>query len=148
MPTKTRSSPLRRRSGRVVGLSLIALRGVTGAKSKAARVPEATTGGSSARRCSLDPFCPSSHVANWRRCSAGADLRPNREETRPALLHPALKYVTNRALRAAPRPTGLDRKSTRLNSSHITISYAVFCLKKKKKKNKKSYIINKKKKKK
>src|SRR5437773_7791067 len=27
----------------------------------------------------------------------------------------------------------IDRKSTRLNSSHITISYAVFCLKKKKK---------------
>src|SRR5437667_6682019 len=33
-----------------------------------------------------------------------------------------------------------DRKSTRLNSSHITISYAVFCLKKKKKKkSKKQY---------
>src|SRR5690625_6938319 len=29
---------------------------------------------------------------------------------------------------------GLDRKSTRLNSSHVAISYAVFCLKKKKKK--------------
>src|SRR5437867_10745287 len=29
-----------------------------------------------------------------------------------------------------------DRKSTRLNSSHRTISYAVFCLKKKKKQNK------------
>src|SRR5207248_10954752 len=29
---------------------------------------------------------------------------------------------------------GTDRKSTRLNSSHRTISYAVFCLKKKKKK--------------
>src|SRR5204863_909806 len=28
--------------------------------------------------------------------------------------------------------TGLDRKSTRLNSSHVEISYAVFCLKKKK----------------
>src|SRR5262245_66367429 len=28
---------------------------------------------------------------------------------------------------------GLDRKSTRLNSSHLGISYAVFCLKKKKK---------------
>src|SRR6266496_3367195 len=27
---------------------------------------------------------------------------------------------------------GLDRKSTRLNSSHVEISYAVFCLKKKK----------------
>src|SRR5437867_2319067 len=33
-------------------------------------------------------------------------------------------------------PTTLDRKSTRLNSSHRTISYAVFCLKKKKKKKK------------
>src|SRR5205807_7260226 len=29
---------------------------------------------------------------------------------------------------------GVDRKSTRLNSSHLVISYAVFCLKKKKKK--------------
>src|SRR5688572_30873683 len=36
-----------------------------------------------------------------------------------------------------------DRKSTRLNSSHSQISYAVFCLKKKKKKNK--IIIQKKK---
>src|SRR5256885_13253624 len=33
---------------------------------------------------------------------------------------------------------GLDRKSTRLNSSHLVISYAVFCLKKKKKS---SYIL-------
>src|SRR5437773_7423479 len=32
----------------------------------------------------------------------------------------------------AARPVDRDRKSTRLNSSHITISYAVFCLKKKK----------------
>src|SRR3712207_7181792 len=31
----------------------------------------------------------------------------------------------------APKTTG-DRKSTRLNSSHANISYAVFCLKKKK----------------
>src|SRR5258707_10221009 len=31
-----------------------------------------------------------------------------------------------------------DRKSTRLNSSHANISYAVFCLKKKKKKQKKN----------
>src|SRR5438034_5637724 len=30
-------------------------------------------------------------------------------------------------------PAGVDRKSTRLNSSHTVISYAVFCLKKKKK---------------
>src|SRR5207253_8720503 len=32
-------------------------------------------------------------------------------------------------------PFQIDRKSTRLNSSHVAISYAVFCLKKKKKKN-------------
>src|SRR3712207_8445227 len=31
------------------------------------------------------------------------------------------------------RPGRIDRKSTRLNSSHANISYAVFCLKKKKK---------------
>src|SRR5206468_8137286 len=37
--------------------------------------------------------------------------------------------------RATPGPGG-DRKSTRLNSSHDQISYAVFCLKKKKKKKK------------
>src|SRR5256885_9498125 len=40
------------------------------------------------------------------------------------------------ALRHDRRPQGLvpaeDRKSTRLNSSHLVISYAVFCLKKKK----------------
>src|SRR5438132_6294687 len=37
---------------------------------------------------------------------------------------------------AGIRPHRADRKSTRLNSSHTVISYAVFCLKKKKKKKK------------
>src|SRR2546422_8438967 len=36
----------------------------------------------------------------------------------------------------------VDRKSTRLNSSHGYISYAVFCLKKKKKQKKKRHIIS------
>src|SRR5437660_2644100 len=36
-----------------------------------------------------------------------------------------------------------DRKSTRLNSSHVAISYAVFCLKKKKKNNKTTSTTNK-----
>src|SRR5438034_6995867 len=46
--------------------------------------------------------------------------------------------------RASQRPRGpggprrRDRKSTRLNSSHTVISYAVFCLKKKKKKKKRN----------
>src|SRR5438067_5514465 len=35
-----------------------------------------------------------------------------------------------------------DRKSTRLNSSHVSISYAVFCLKKKKKKKKTLYVLD------
>src|SRR2546430_7597241 len=35
-------------------------------------------------------------------------------------------------IRRTPRRNLLDRKSTRLNSSHSQISYAVFCLKKKK----------------
>src|SRR5438876_7690860 len=39
-----------------------------------------------------------------------------------------------RGASAVRRPTSSDRKSTRLNSSHPSISYAVFCLKKKKKK--------------
>src|SRR5258708_13370257 len=37
--------------------------------------------------------------------------------------------------RSKPSSVDLDRKSTRLNSSHQIISYAVFCLKKKKKSN-------------
>src|SRR2546427_6092639 len=49
---------------------------------------------------------------------------------------PALRAPSPRSSVAVagrpPRP-GRDRKSTRLNSSHSQISYAVFCLKKKKK---------------
>src|SRR3989454_8503838 len=47
-------------------------------------------------------------------------------------------------LRKASSPTCvryLDRKSTRLNSSHLVISYAVFCLKKKKKNKKADYTV-------
>src|SRR5437867_10011684 len=43
--------------------------------------------------------------------------------------------VRRHRTRGPGRRSTLDRKSTRLNSSHRTISYAVFCLKKKKKKN-------------
>src|SRR3712207_9325173 len=43
------------------------------------------------------------------------------------------RCVHGRILRGRLRNSGvLDRKSTRLNSSHANISYAVFCLKKKK----------------
>src|SRR5256885_11579389 len=40
-------------------------------------------------------------------------------------------YHTNRFLAACAAAKARDRKSTRLNSSHLVISYAVFCLKKK-----------------
>src|SRR5690348_17622051 len=46
---------------------------------------------------------------------------------------PILRSDIEDAINAA-RAQGADRKSTRLNSSHPSISYAVFCLKKKKKK--------------
>src|SRR5207249_6283871 len=51
-----------------------------------------------------------------------------RSRVRALMAHPP------RTAAAAPRARragGADRKSTRLNSSHVSISYAVFCLKKK-----------------
>src|SRR2546427_7044918 len=54
-------------------------------------------------------------------------------EQRPERLR---AHASGRCTCGAPltaRPTRIDRKSTRLNSSHSQISYAVFCLKKKKK---------------
>src|SRR6266571_6048358 len=46
---------------------------------------------------------------------------------------------------SSPSLGPIDRKSTRLNSSHMSISYAVFCLKKKKNNNTAHYCIKKKK---
>src|SRR2546428_7321133 len=43
-----------------------------------------------------------------------------------------VRRVASRRVTFLPRSATLDRKSTRLNSSHDQISYAVFCLKKKK----------------
>src|SRR3989454_3109027 len=73
-------------------------------------------------------------------------------------LHDALPISSRRP--RSPSPSGLlaftltrstsspsvsasrDRKSTRLNSSHLVISYAVFCLKKKKKRNTQPRLTN------
>src|SRR6266496_5861786 len=56
-------------------------------------------------------------------CSACSRWTPSPAWTRPCARSPRRGYS----------PNALDRKSTRLNSSHVEISYAVFCLKKKKK---------------
>src|SRR5439155_27154653 len=47
---------------------------------------------------------------------------------------------TGRKRKALSRLWRIDRKSTRLNSSHVAISYAVFCLKKKKKEQQFTYM--------
>src|SRR2546426_2550618 len=55
---------------------------------------------------------------------------------RPAVLDSFLQGRRDKHPKPAHRasaPGQQDRKSTRLNSSHLVISYAVFCLKKKKK---------------
>src|SRR6266436_408562 len=56
--------------------------------------------------------------------------------------------AASRCTAKLPAESLADRKSTRLNSSHGYISYAVFCLKKKKKKQCNHFILKKKKKKK
>src|SRR5713226_188025 len=45
--------------------------------------------------------------------------------------HQACARIGNRGQSGLGEQAGIDRKSTRLNSSHPSISYAVFCLKKK-----------------
>src|SRR2546427_5474606 len=66
-----------------------------------------------------------------------ADLFPRREAgpRQGVLASQQLRKLANEEAISAKKP---DRKSTRLNSSHSQISYAVFCLKKKKKKKKKN----------
>src|SRR5437762_11310079 len=71
-------------------------------------------------------------------CSRAASLNSTATNTRifpPSLRPPRLRG----GRREGGKMRVLDRKSTRLNSSHRCISYAVFCLKKKKK-HKKQHI--------
>src|SRR6266496_6128477 len=63
-------------------------------------------------------------------------FRPRHRRRRRQQPHPRARRRRIRArdrLAAEPLHLARDRKSTRLNSSHVEISYAVFCLKKKKK---------------
>src|SRR5438477_4509498 len=58
-------------------------------------------------------------------------LTARKRASRPASAVEALLALDAPAPRNRPGQARLDRKSTRLNSSHMSISYAVFCLKKK-----------------
>src|SRR5690606_39639255 len=79
-----------------------------------------------------------------------AEARVVAEPGRDLVLDPPAPRAGARGLRHAGaaaldrRGVHADRKSTRLNSSHVKISYAVFCLKKKKNNNKKyiSYLYS------
>src|SRR5688572_31848048 len=69
----------------------------------------------------------------FRRAVAGDDLSDL--APRNAFYLDGTRNVDAALVKNIPLPLGEDRKSTRLNSSHSQISYAVFCLKKKKTKN-------------
>src|SRR2546426_10720241 len=61
---------------------------------------------------------------------------PSRERLKAAIrAETTWCWVASAGNRSSAWRQAADRKSTRLNSSHLVISYAVFCLKKKKKRN-------------
>src|SRR3712207_8840683 len=73
----------------------------------------------SARHETLTEFVPLAEQADWDMITAGQRVQVIKRD--PGTGRGVLQFGTE-----------LDRKSTRLNSSHANISYAVFCLKKKK----------------
>src|SRR5690625_6691113 len=81
-------------------------------------------------------------AAAWSPISPCFKRRSGRGRTASSLgfvrpvFHGTANYRENRADESERRSGPADRKSTRLNSSHVAISYAVFCLKKKKAKKK------------
>src|SRR5207253_6992972 len=89
--------------------------------------------------CALPICAPGS---GWRGAAPGAraawpdDIGPGRRQSRRRCESTLLRvsFENRRARTTSCRwpETCPDRKSTRLNSSHVAISYAVFCLKKKK----------------
>src|SRR3712207_6976170 len=94
-------------------------------------------------RSTLFPYTTLFRSAFWQRFLAdpelrlemrrntGADPEEYADATIRAVPGPPRLLVTV-AAETPTRAQRLDRKSTRLNSSHANISYAVFCLKKKK----------------
>src|SRR5437899_9451003 len=74
------------------------------------------------------PICPPGRTGN----SSASTASPSEMlGTRPSARS---RIGWTRLIEPGYARTSLDRKSTRLNSSHLGISYAVFCLKKKKNK--------------
>src|SRR5438034_7560483 len=67
-------------------------------------------------------------------CAGGGGVCDEPDMPSLKLRMPSPRPFITSGMRLPPKKINTDRKSTRLNSSHTVISYAVFCLKKKKKK--------------
>src|SRR2546426_8306880 len=93
-------------------------------------------------RSTLFPYTTLFRSPAYHRVDVGRDARdpsaalPRGDRGRRRLRDDEPSRLSESRSRARDRDSDRrDRKSTRLNSSHLVISYAVFCLKKKKKKN-------------
>src|SRR5256885_16370761 len=83
-------------------------------------------------RSTLFPYTTLFRSANWGLAKGDTVVLswlPNKRQAEQAYAKAVLEKLGKKVIEA---PYRLDRKSTRLNSSHLVISYAVFCLKKKK----------------
>src|SRR5262245_62605202 len=79
-------------------------------------------------RSTLFPYTTLFRSARWRRRGVlTRSTSPSHHASTPSIARSSCR--TSKPVRSTRSP---DRKSTRLNSSHLGISYAVFCLKKKK----------------
>src|SRR5690606_41834093 len=79
------------------------------------------------------PACGTSQAGRIQRGGQSGDGGFHIRESAPVRTIRRLHALSPAFRRRRPAlPRGGDRKSTRLNSSHVKISYAVFCLKKKK----------------
>src|SRR5207302_3289729 len=87
-------------------------------------LPISARASTSSKMC--EPPCRSSPSTTWR-CAHFGQLSTTFTGKKLGTAHRQTRNAVSRTAAA------LDRKSTRLNSSHVKISYAVFCLKKKKK---------------
>src|SRR5204862_3276209 len=98
------------------------------------RISDARMSGTSYGACVLH-VTPESHVGGpLALVRDGDQISLDVEARRLDLLISEAEMAKRKAAWKAPAPKFTrDRKSTRLNSSHVEISYAVFCLKKKRK---------------
>src|SRR5207249_12152361 len=93
------------------------------------------------------PLFPYTTLFRSARARLAERLRTPQAEAHQHIVQPAAVFgqlVDDRGRRAGQHPPvdDADRKSTRLNSSHVSISYAVFCLKKKKRNRRHTHLVH------